>query len=76
MDLNEGKYLLIVLLLAFLWRIPSFPLNTIGIDESMYFTIAQDINTGGSIYNTLFEPKGPLLFLIFTPIIKIFLTNI
>ncbi len=76
MDLNEGKYLLIVLLLAFLWRIPSFPLNTIGIDESMYFTIAQDINTGGSIYNTLFEPKGPLLFLIFTPIIKIFGTNI
>lgn len=45
-------------------------------DEMVYFVVAQDIANGGSLYQTSWEPKGPVLFFIFVPVIKLFGNNI
>ena len=45
-------------------------------DESVYFTIAQDITNGGVPYKTAWDTKGPLLFFIFVPVILLFDENI
>jgi len=45
-------------------------------DESVYFTVSRDILTGGIPYKTSWDHKGPLLYFMFIPAIKIFGINI
>ncbi len=72
MRIKEEHYLIIIFALILIVRLPSFPIVVIDWDETGYFTVAQDIADGGIIYKTSWGHKGPILFLLFTPVIWIF----
>lgn len=65
-------WLLFFLLIIFLIRLPILNVSVLDWDESMYWTIAQDIADGGVPYKTTWDNKGPLLFLVFVPVVSVF----
>ncbi len=69
---GDGVWLVLILALVFFMRLPYAADTVIDWDESIYFVIAQDVVHGGSLYVTSWESKGPLLFFVFTPVIKLF----
>ncbi len=73
---NELPALALVFVLIFLLRLPSSTELVIDWDETVYWIIAQDVAHGGSIYQTSWDNKGPLLFFVFVPVIKLFGNNI
>jgi 4-amino-4-deoxy-L-arabinose transferase-like glycosyltransferase len=60
------------MLLIFVLRLPISHVSVIDWDESIYFTIAQDIANGGVPYQTSWDTKGPFLFFAFVPVILLF----
>lgn len=60
------------MLLIFVLRLPISHVSVIDWDESIYFTIAQDITNGGVPYQTSWDTKGPFLFFVFVPVILLF----
>ncbi len=73
---SDIPLLIAVFLIIFLLRLPWAGHVVIDWDESVFFTVAQDLVHGGSLYQTTWEGKGPLLFFILAPVIKIFGANI
>lgn len=73
---NEWVWILFSLILIVLIRLPLTNVTVINWDESVYFTIAQDIANGGVPYKTTWDTKGPFLFFIFVPIMLLFDNNI
>ncbi len=69
---KEAFWLLFFLLLIFLIRLPVLNVSVLDWDESMYWTIAQDIADGGVPYKTTWDNKGPFLFFVFVPVISLF----
>lgn len=69
---KELLWLLCIILLIFLIRLPVLNVSVLDWDESMYWTIAQDVVNGGVPYKTAWDNKGPLLFLVFVPVIMLF----
>lgn len=69
---SEGLWLLLILLLVFAIRLLIINVSVIDWDESVYFTIAQDIANGGVPYKTTWDTKGPLLFFILVPVTLLF----
>jgi len=65
-------WLLFFLLLVFLIRLPVVNVSVLDWDESMYWTIAQDIADGGVPYKTTWDNKGPLLFFVFVLVTILF----
>ena len=75
-SVKNAYILLTVFIIIFGFRLPFAPLTVIDWDETAYWTIAQDIAKGGMLYQTTWDIKGPLLYFIFVPVIKIFGHNI
>jgi hypothetical protein len=73
---SPGIWLFLIMLLILALRLPTTHVSVIDWDESVYFTIAQDITNGGVPYKTAWDTKGPLLFFIFVPVILLFDENI
>ena len=73
---NEWVWISIFLILIVFIRLPLTNVTVIDWDESIYFTIAQDIANGGVPYKTTWDTKGPFLFFIFVPIMLLFDNNI
>lgn len=69
---SDVFWLVLILIFIFLLRLQSATEVVIDWDESVYFTIAQDAVNGGGIYETAWDHKGPVLFFIFMPVIKLF----
>jgi 4-amino-4-deoxy-L-arabinose transferase-like glycosyltransferase len=69
---DEWVWVSFFLLLIFVIRFPISNVSVIDWDESVYFTIAQDIADGGVPYKTTWDNKGPFLYFIFVPIILLF----
>lgn len=69
---NESIWLFLIMLLIFALRLPISYVSVIDWDESIYFTIAQDIANGGVPYHTSWDNKGPFLFFVFVPVILLF----
>lgn len=69
-------WLIGIFLLIFLIRLPVLNVSVLDWDESMYWTIAQDVVNGGVPYKTTWDNKGPLLFLVFVPVIFLFENSI
>lgn len=68
--------LLFVFLIVFGLRLSSSTIMSNNLDEEGYFYIAQDICSGGSLYQTNWDHKGPALYFLLVPVIKIFGNNI
>lgn len=68
--------LLFIFLIIFGLRLNYSTEISIDVDEEAYFYIAQDISSGGSLYQTGWDHKGPVLFFLLVPVIKIFGNNI
>lgn len=66
----------LALVFVFLIRLPVTDVSVIDWDESIYFTIAQDVADGGVPYKTTWDTKGPLLFLTLAPVVAVFGDNI
>jgi len=73
---RPGIWLFLIMLLILALRLPTTHVSVIDWDESVYFTIAQDITNGGVPYKTAWDTKGPLLFFVFAPVILLFDENI
>lgn len=73
---SPGIWLFLIMLLILALRLPVSNVSVIDWDESVYFTIAQDITNGGVPYKTAWDTKGPLLFFTFVPVILLFDENI
>lgn len=73
---SDIPLLIAVFLIIFLLRLPWAGHIVIDWDESVYFTVSQDIVHDGSLYQTTWDGKGPLLFFILVPVIKLFGANI
>lgn len=73
---NNYFWLSIILTLIFILRLPSTLETILNVDEGIQFTVAQDIANGGVLYETTWDHKGPFMYFLLTPIIKIFDTNI
>jgi hypothetical protein len=56
---DEWVWVSFFLLLIFVIRFPISNVSVIDWDESVYFTIAQDIADGGVPYKTTWDNKGP-----------------
>lgn len=69
---NEWVWIILFLVFIFLIRLPLTNVTVINWDESVYFTIAQDIANGGVPYKTSWDTKGPFLFFAFVPIMLLF----
>jgi len=69
---KDLSWLLLFFLLIFLIRLPVVNVSVLDWDESMYWTIAQDIVDGGVPYKTTWDNKGPLLFFVFVPVTILF----
>jgi 4-amino-4-deoxy-L-arabinose transferase-like glycosyltransferase len=69
---SQYVWLFLIMLLVFALRLPIADVSVIDWDESVYFTIAQDITNGGVPYKTAWDTKGPLLFFVFVPVILLF----
>lgn len=69
---NEIIWLILICIIVFLMRLPLSTRTVIDWDESVYFTIAQDILHGGVPYKTMWDHKGPMMFFVFVPVIKLF----
>jgi 4-amino-4-deoxy-L-arabinose transferase-like glycosyltransferase len=69
---SNRPWLFLMFLLILLFRLPHSTMAVIDWDEAAYFVVAQDIVNGGTIYQTSFENKGPVLYLLFVPIIRFF----
>ncbi len=69
---NRILWLAFVLLFIFLIRLPVADVSVIDWDESIYFTMAQDVAAGGVPYKTTWDTKGPLLFLTLAPVVAVF----
>lgn len=67
-----GLLFLLVLVSVFCLRLPHVDRVVIDWDESAYFIVAQDIANGGDVYRTSFENKGPLLYLLLAPVVRLF----
>ncbi len=66
----------LVCLFVFLLRYPYSSLSVIDWDESVYFTVSQNILHGGVPYQTAWDNKGPLLYFLFVPVLGLFGTSI
>lgn len=73
---SPGIWLFLIMLLILALRLPTAHVSVIDWDESVYFTMAQDITNGGVPFKTMWDTKGPLLFFIFVPVILLFDENI
>ena len=73
---SRAVWLGLALVFVFLIRLPVADVSVIDWDESVYFTVAQDIAEGGVPYKTTWDTKGPLLFLTLTPVVAVFGDNI
>ena len=73
---SRAVWLGLTFVFVFLIRLPVADVSVIDWDESIYFTVAQDIAEGGVPYKTTWDTKGPLLFLTFTPVVAVFGDNI
>ncbi|MCL4245501.1 MAG: glycosyltransferase family 39 protein [Candidatus Dadabacteria bacterium] len=62
----------LALTFVFLIRLPVADVSVIDWDESIYFTMAQDVAGGGVPYKTTWDTKGPLLFLTLAPVVAVF----
>lgn len=69
---SPSVWLFFIMLLIFALRLPIAHVSVIDWDESIYFTIAQDITNGGVPYQTSWDTKGPFLFFAFVPVILLF----
>ena len=69
---SRNVWLFLIMLLIFVLRLPISHVSVIDWDESIYFTIAQDIANGGVPYQTSWDTKGPFLFFVFVPVILLF----
>jgi 4-amino-4-deoxy-L-arabinose transferase-like glycosyltransferase len=69
---SQYAWLFLIMLLIFALRLPITNVSVINWDESVYFTIAQDIANGGVPYQTAWDTKGPFLFFVFVPVILLF----
>ncbi len=69
---SPNVWLFLIMLLIFALRMPVAHVSVIDWDESIYFTIAQDIANGGVLYQTSWDTKGPFLFFAFVPVILLF----
>jgi len=69
---SENSWLFFFFFLVFLIRLPVVNVSVLDWDESVYWTIAQDIANGGVPYKTSWDHKGPFLFFIFVPVIYFF----
>ncbi len=69
-------WLFLVFVLIFIMRLPASTQVVLDWDESVYFVVAQDIARGGELYQTVWDHKGPLLYFLFVPVIKLFGNNI
>ncbi len=69
---GPGAWLFLIMLFIFALRLPVTNVSVIDWDESVYFTIAQDIANGGVPYKTSWDTKGPFLFFVFVPVIILF----
>jgi 4-amino-4-deoxy-L-arabinose transferase-like glycosyltransferase len=69
---SQSVWLFLIMLLIFALRLPIAHVSVIDWDESVYFTIAQDITNGGVPYQTAWDTKGPFLFFVFVPVILLF----
>jgi 4-amino-4-deoxy-L-arabinose transferase-like glycosyltransferase len=69
---NQYVWLFLIMLLIFALRLPVADVSVIDWDESVYFTIAQDVANGGVPYKTAWDTKGPFLFFAFVPAILLF----
>lgn len=65
-------WLALIFLFIFLIRLPVVDVSVIDWDESIYFTMAQDVAEGGVPYKTTWDTKGPLLFLTLAPVVAVF----
>jgi 4-amino-4-deoxy-L-arabinose transferase-like glycosyltransferase len=65
-------WLVLIFLFIFLIRLPVVDVSVIDWDESIYFTMAQDVAEGGVPYKTTWDTKGPLLFLTLAPVVAVF----
>lgn len=73
---SRAVWLGLAFVFVFLIRLPVADVSVIDWDESVYFTVAQDIAEGGVPYKTTWDTKGPLLFLTLTPVVAVFGDNI
>ena len=73
---SRNIWLFFIMLLILALRLPTTHVSVIDWDESVYFTIAQDITNGGVPFKTMWDTKGPLLFFILVPVILLFDENI
>ncbi|MEW6145795.1 MAG: glycosyltransferase family 39 protein [Thermodesulfobacteriota bacterium] len=69
---SQSVWLFLIMLLIFALRLPVADVSVIDWDESVYFTIAQDVANGGVPYKTSWDTKGPFLFFAFVPVILLF----
>lgn len=69
---KEAISLLLIFLVIFGLRLNSSTEVLKERDESVYFIVAQDIVNGGVPYKTSWDHKGPVLYFILVPIIKLF----
>ena len=73
---SQYVWLFLIMLLVFALRLPVSNVSVLDWDESVYFTIAQDIANGGVPYQTSWDTKGPFLFFMFVPVTHLFGENI
>jgi len=71
-----AELLLVILVFVLIVGIRLFYLYTdvpeSSYDESIYFTVAQDVANGDALYVKSWDHKGPLLYLLFVPVLKLF----
>ncbi|MBN2414018.1 glycosyltransferase family 39 protein [candidate division KSB1 bacterium] len=72
--MGKGEIIIIMILLVmiFIIRLPGCMQIVIDWDESVYFTVAQDVVKGGVPYKTAWDHKGPMQYFIFVPIMAVF----
>ncbi|MDD5070275.1 MAG: glycosyltransferase family 39 protein [Candidatus Omnitrophica bacterium] len=69
---NNLHILILIFLLIFIVRLPFISKLLNHPDEKVYFTVAQQISQGAVLYRDVWDHKGPLLYFLFVPVIKLF----